>query len=103
MVELENKSNAQIALGLAAEGKIDQAVELAITAIDSGSKPTLWMHRKEVCRILEKCFKKEGITPFLLTGDQTAKKREENALQAVRLTALSALQHMKQSEPGSII
>jgi SNF2 family DNA or RNA helicase len=79
---LENKTNAQIALGLAAEGKVEQAVELALTAIDSGSKPTLWMHRKEVCKALQKRLRKEGVNTFMLTGDETPKKREENALQA---------------------
>ena len=79
---LKNTNQAQIALGLAAEGKIEAAVELALNAVKNNSSVILFMHRKEVAQILRKRFAKEGIKAFMLTGDETAHRREQNAHEA---------------------
>ena len=76
---LENKSQAQMALGIAAEGKIEDAVELALNAIESDSNVVLFMHRKEVAKGLQKRLAKEGIEAFMLTGDESPNRRQQNA------------------------
>lgn len=81
---LENKSAAQLALGIAAEGKIDAAVELAMNAIGEESNVVIFMHRKEVAKALQKRFAKEGIQAFMLTGDESPNRRQENAEAAKR-------------------
>lgn len=79
---LENKNNAQIALGIAAEGKIEAAVELALEAVSNNSSVVLFMHRKEVAKALKKRFAEEGIKAFMLTGDETTARRQANAEEA---------------------
>ena len=79
---LENTNTAQIALGLAAEGKVDAALDLAREAIKSNSSVILFMHRKEVAKILRKRLAKEGIKAFMLTGDETPARRQQNAEEA---------------------
>jgi SNF2 family DNA or RNA helicase len=76
---LENTNQTQIALGLAAEGKVGAAVELAMTAIQNGSCVVLWVQRKTVAKILRKLLLQGGITPFMLTGDETPNRRQQNA------------------------
>ena len=79
---LENKSQAQIALNLAAEGKIEASVELALEALKGDSNIIIWMHHKEIAKALRKKFLALGIEPFMLTGDETTSKRQDNAEQA---------------------
>lgn len=79
---LENTNNTQIALGLAAEGKIEPAVELALNAIGSESNVVLFVYRKSVAKMLKKRLAKDGVKAFMLTGDESPNQRQANAEQA---------------------
>lgn len=80
---VKNSNNAQIALGIAADGKIPHAVDLCISSVNSGNKVLLFMHRKDVARNIKKQLAKQGFESFLATGDESSAKRQENAVKAL--------------------
>lgn len=79
---IENKSQAQLALGLAAELKIPHTVELAIESRNNGSDVIVFCYQKKVARQLQQQFAKKGVEAFLATGDESIERRLANAKKA---------------------
>ncbi len=79
---IENKNEAQIALGLAAELKVPHTVELALSSRVNGSDVIVFCYQKQVARQLQQQFAKKGVDAFLATGDETIEKRLVNAKKA---------------------
>lgn len=79
---LSNKSEAQLALGVAAELKAPRVVELALDSRANGSDVIVFCYQKAIARLLTKGFAKKGVEAFLATGDETIEKRLANAAAA---------------------
>jgi SNF2 family DNA or RNA helicase len=76
---ISNKSETQIALGLAAELKVPHTVQLALDCRENGSDVIVFCYQKAVARKLKQEFAKKGVDAFLATGDESIERRLKNA------------------------
>lgn len=79
---IDNKNQAQIALGIAGQLKIPAAAELAKRHVEEGSKVVMFAYKKDIARGLKKALAEYGIEGFLATGDETNDRRRQNAERA---------------------
>jgi len=79
---IDNKNQAQIALGIAGQLKIPAAVDLTRKHVAEGSKVILFSYKKDIARKLQQNLIGHGIDTFLATGDETNDRRRQNAERA---------------------
>lgn len=72
------------ALSLAARGKMTHAVELALGHLKEGSSVVVAAYRHEIANELEALFLKEGVEPFMATGEKTIPKRRQALMDAAK-------------------
>jgi SWI/SNF-related matrix-associated actin-dependent regulator 1 of chromatin subfamily A len=79
---IDNKNQAQVALGIAGQLKIPAAADLARRHVEDGSNVVLFSYKKDIARGLQKELAQMGLDSYLATGDETHERRRSNAERA---------------------
>jgi hypothetical protein len=75
----KDSDSVRFALGLAAEGKINPCVELALEHMRNNSSVIVFCYRHEVADRLVARFQEEGVEAFTATGLMSTEKRKASA------------------------